>query len=100
MTTVTTVAGFKEYVVHGLGMKLNQWKLGKNRWTVSTQFDEGILESALENVDGVEWDKMYNHYNIAEFGEHRISIMDYARYITTEFDEAESNLCDFINGQN
>ncbi len=36
-------------------LELEAWKKGDKKWTVSNQFDESVLESALENIDkGIE----------------------------------------------
>lgn len=99
-----SVANFSVFAEVVIEARLLAWENGEVQWTVSNQFDEGILESAkanIKNVSDEQWLELYNRFNCAEYGfnEKRISPMDIARFIDDKFEDAENDLNDFIDSQ-
>lgn len=46
-----SATNFKLYLNVQLQCELDAWQAGERAWNVSNQFDESVLESALENLD-------------------------------------------------
>lgn len=46
-----SITNFKTATLIKLEAELEAWKKGEKAWTVSNQFDESVIESALQNID-------------------------------------------------
>ena len=51
------VANFKAQTAANLQTEIARWEAGEKQWNVSNQFDESVLESALENLDKMSDDQ-------------------------------------------
>jgi hypothetical protein len=53
-------AELKAVVKAKLEAELAAWRNGAKKWNVSNQFDESVLESALENIDNYDFSTPVN----------------------------------------
>ena len=69
---------FKTVIETKIEIELAAWENGEKNFNVSNQFDESVLESALENINNdavmAETYKMYNGLNVP--------IMDIAHFLS------------------
>ena len=59
---ISAVTEYKETVEASIKTELEKWKSNNVKWTVSNQFDETILESALENINPRSIGKAFDHF--------------------------------------
>jgi len=71
----TTIETIKEK----LEFRLDQWKAGEIQWNVSNQFDETVLESALENLNN----KTITILNTVFSEPEHIHVMDLAHFLSS-----------------
>jgi len=69
---------FKTVIQTKIEIELEAWKNGEKKFNVNNQFDESVLESALENINNddvlKETYKMYNGLNVP--------VMDIAHFLS------------------
>ena len=63
-------------------IELEAWRSGERHWNVSNQFNESVLESALDNFSNIDsvvcdWEKSGTDLNV-------VSVMDWA-YAISDF---------------
>jgi hypothetical protein len=72
-----SLTNFKAQVSTLIEIELEEWRDGKKEWNVSNQFDESVLESALDSLDG-GIDKAFDLY-----GNSNYKIMDIAHFLSS-----------------
>lgn len=61
-----------------LTTELDAWKNGDKTWNVNNQFNESILESALESLNDISAARAFRLYGNGNYG-----VMDIANFIAT-----------------
>lgn len=96
-----SVQEFKAQSIANMKSMLSAIEDGSIRLGVNNQFNGSILTNAIGHAETADFIKIYDRFNVAEYGneKNRVSVMDIARSISSELDDAEATLNDFVNGQ-
>ena len=71
------VTNFRKRSVKLMEVELQEWKAGDKNWNVNNQFNETVLESALESITDENAEKAF-----AIFGDKKVHAMDLAHFFS------------------